>query len=130
MAFIGIPAFIWLLAELIRVFLEVSNRSGVSSVPFDGVIQHKIGELMVGVPLFLVCLLSIKWSKDKIFTFINRMQIVMIIGGLLNGLAFFSLRGREIFDWFFQFWCLLLLAVGLLGAPFARWFVSKTKEKF
>ena len=130
MTLIGFPALIWLLAELIRVFLEVANRSGIVSVPLDGVIQHKIGELMVGVPLFLVCLFSTKWSKDKIFTFINRMQIVMIIGGLLNGLAYFSLRGRETFDRFFQVWCLLLLIVGLFGAPFARWFVNKTIEKF
>ena len=129
MALIGTPAFIWMLAELIRVFSEVTNRSGVSSVPFDGVIQHKIGELMAAVPLFLILLLTNIWSKEKIFTLINRMQVVMIIGGLLNGLAYFSLLGRETFDWFFQVWCLILLVVGLLGAPFAKWFVSKTKEK-
>lgn len=129
MTIIGAAAFVWLLAELVRVFLQVVNLSGVSSVPFDGVIQHKIGEFMVGTPLFLVCILSIGWSKDKIFTFIGRTQIVMIIGGLLNGLAYFSLRGRETFDWFFQIWCLIILAVGLLGAPFARWFVNKTIEK-
>ena len=129
MTLIGIPAFIWLLVELIRVFLEVTNRSGVSAVPLEGVIQHKIGELMVAAPLFVILLLANKWSKEKLFTLINRMQIVMIIGGLLNGLAYFSLRGRENFDWFFQVWCLILLVVGLLGAPFAKWFVSKTKEK-
>jgi len=130
MALIGTPAFIWMLAELIRVFSEVTNRSGVSSVPLDGVIQHKIGELMAAVPLFLILLLTNIWSKEKVFTLINRTQVVMIIGGLLNGLAYFSLLGRETFDWFFQVWCLILLVVGLLGAPFAKWFVSKTKEKF
>ena len=129
MTLIGIPAFIWLIVELIRVFLEVVNRSGVSAVPLDGVIQHKIGELMVGVPLFLILLLSNKWSKEKIFTLISQTQIVMIIGGLLNGVAYFSLRERENFDWFFQVWCLILLIAGLLGAPFAKWFVSIAKEK-
>lgn len=129
MTLIGIPAFIWLLIELARVFLEVANRAGVSAVPFDGVIQHKIGELMVGVPLFLILLLLNKWSKEKVFALVNRTQIVMIIGGLLNGLAYFSLRGRETFDWFFQVWCLILLVVGLLGAPIAKWFVGMTKEK-
>ena len=129
MTLIAIPAFIWLLVELIRVFLEVTNRSGVSAVPLDGVIQHKIGELMVAAPLFVLLLLANKWSKEKLFTFINRTQVVMIIGGLLNGLAYFSLRGRETFDWFFQVWCLILLVVGLLGSPIARWFVRMTKEK-
>ncbi len=129
MTLIGIPAFIWLLVELARVFLEVTNRSGVSAVPLDGVIQHKIGELMVATPLFLILLLSNKWSKEKLIALIKRTQIVMIIGGLLNALAYFSLLGRETFDWFFQVWCLLLLVVGLLGAPLAGWFVSKAKEK-
>jgi hypothetical protein len=128
MTLIGIPAFIWLLVELIRVFLEVNNRAGVSAVPLDGVIQHKIGELMVAAPLFVLLLLTNKLSKEKLFTLINQTQIVMIIGGLLNGLAYFSLRGRENFDWFFQIWCLMLLVVGLFAAPFARWFVSKAKE--
>ncbi len=98
MTLIGIPAFIWLLVKLIKVFLEVTNRSGISSVPLDGVIHHKIGELMVSVPLFLILLLINKWSKEEVFTFINRIQVVMIIGGLLNGLAYFSLRGRETFN--------------------------------
>ena len=128
MALIAIPAFVWLFVELIRVFLEVSNRSGVASVPFDGVIQHKIGELMVGAPLFLIFLLSNKWSKEKVFTLANRMQIIMIIGGLLNGLAWFSLRERETWDSFFRVWCLILLFVGLFGSPIAKYLVSVTKK--
>jgi maltodextrin utilization protein YvdJ len=47
----------------------------------------------------------------------------------LDSLVYFSLRGRETFDWFFQVWCLILLVVGLLGVPIAKWFVSMTKEK-
>ncbi len=128
MILIGIPAFVWLFIELMRVFLEDVNRSGIASVPSDGVIQHKIGELMVGTPLFLVFLLSSKWSKEKIFTLINSLQIVMIIGGLLNGLAWFSLRERETWNSFFRMWCLILLIVGLLGTPIAKWVVNKSQK--
>jgi hypothetical protein len=125
---VGIPAFVWLLAELIRVFLEVVNRSGILSVPFDGVIQHKVGELMVGTPLFLILLLSNKWSKERIFALVNRTQGVMIVGGLLNGLAWHSLREREAWNSFFRVWCLILLFVGLFGSQIAKWLVSWTKE--
>lgn len=127
MTLIAVPAFIWLCVELVRVFLEVIKQSGIASVPLDGVIQHKVGELMVGASLFLILLLINKWSKEKILALANRLQIVMIVGGLLNALAWFSLRERESWDSFFRIWCLILFIVGLLGTPIAKWFVSKTR---
>lgn len=123
MLLVGIPAFIWLLVELIRVFLGVVNYAGVSSAPFDGVIQHKVGELMVGAPLFLTLLLSNKWSKDRVLALADRTRGLMILGGLLNGLAWYSLREREAWNSFFRVWCLVLLFVGLFGAQIAKWMV-------
>jgi hypothetical protein len=130
MLLVGIIAFVWMFAELGRVCLEVVNRSGVWSIPLDGVVQHKIGELMVSITLFLVLLLSYVWSKDRLFAFANRMQIVMIVGGLLNGLAWYSMRERADWDSFFRIWCLIILVVGLFGSQIAKWLVSKTKRIF
>ena len=59
MVLAGVPAFIWLVAELVRVSLEVWGRSGVWSLVSDGVVQHKVGELMVAVPLYLLFELGI-----------------------------------------------------------------------
>jgi hypothetical protein len=129
MALAGIPAFIWLLIELIRVFSEVVNRSGILSVPLDGVIQHKVGELMVATPLFMLLLLSNKWSKERIFALANRSRIIIIVGGLLNGSAWYSLREREAWNSFFRIWCLVLLFVGLFGAQIVKWLVSRAKER-
>lgn len=129
MALAGIPAFIWLLIELIRVFSEVVNRSGILSVPLDGVIQHKVGELMVATPLFMLLLLSNKWSKERIFALANRSRIIIIVGGLLNGLAWYSLRERAAWNSFFRIWCLVLLFVGLFGAQIVKWLVSRAKER-
>ncbi len=128
MLIVGIIMFVWLFAELGRILLEVVNRSGVPSIPFNGVVQHKIGELMVGAPLFLVALLSYVWSKERLVAFADRMQIVMIIGGLLNGLAWYSLRERESWDKFFRTWCLIILVFGLFGSQTAKWLVSKTER--
>jgi len=129
MALAGIPAFIWLLIELIRVFSEVVNRSGILSVPLDGVIQHKVGELMVATPLFILLLLSNKLSQQRIFALANRSRIIIIVGGLLNGLAWYSLREREAWNSFFRIWCLVLLFVGLFGAQIVKWLVSRAKER-
>ena len=129
MSLVGIAAFVWLIAELVRVFLEVVNRSGISFTPLDGVVQHKVGELMVGAPLFLVALLGNIWSKEKLFALVSRTRGMMIVGGLLNGLAWYSMRERVAWDSFFRIWCLVLLFVGLFGSPIAKWVVSKAKEK-
>ena len=129
MVLVGIPAFVWLLAELLRALMEVVNRSGILSVPLDGVIQHKVGELMVGAPLFLILLLSNKWSKEKILALTNRLRVVMIAGGLLNGLAWYSLRERAAWNSFLRVWCLVLLCAGLFGAQIVGWVVNKAKEE-
>jgi hypothetical protein len=129
MSLVGLPAFVWLIAELIRVFFEVVNRSGFLSVPFDGVIQHKVGELMVGVPLFLILLLDNKWSKERTLALADQMQGWMIVGGLLNGLAWYSLREREAWNSFFRVWCLILLFVGLFASQIAKWLVRWARER-
>ncbi len=129
MVIVGIPAFVWLVAELMRVFLEVVNRSGISSAVLDGVLQHKVGELMICAPLFLILVLGNKWSKEKVAALTDRMRALMIAGGLLNALAWYSLREREAWDSFFRVWCLILLFAGLFGSQIAKWVVSKSQEE-
>ena len=128
MLLVGVPAFIWLLVELIRVFLEVVHYRGILFVPLDGVIQHKVGELMVGAPLFLILLLSNKWPKERVLKLANKTGIIMIIGGLLNALAWYSLRQKESWNSFFRIWCLVLLLVGLFGSQLARWMVKLSRD--
>ena len=129
MLLVGVAAFVWLFAELVRVFLEVVHRSGIPSVPLDGVIQHKVGELMVAGPLFLIVLLGNIWPKGKLAALADRARVVMVVGGLLNGLAWYSVRDRMAAGSFFRVWCLVLLVVGLFGARIAKWLVSKSKGK-
>ena len=128
MALAGVPAFVWLLAELARAFFEVVGRSGIASVPFDGVIQHKVGELMVATPLFLVLLLGGRWP-ERALALARGTRAVMIVGGLLNGLAWYSLREREAWHSFFRVWCLVLLVVGLFGSRMAVWAVNETRRR-
>ena len=110
------------------MLLEDIYRFGVLSVPLDGVIQHKVGELMVGAPLFLILLLSNKWPKERVFALADRTRIIMIIGGLLNAVAWYSLRQRETWDSFFRMWCLVLLLAGLFGSRIIKWLVNLSRE--
>ena len=129
MVLAGVPAFIWLAAELVRVSLEVWGRSGVWSLAGDGVVQHKVGELMVAVPLYLLLLLANRWPVDKVSALANRTRIVMIAGGVLNAVAWYSLRDREPWDSFFRIWCVILLLVGLFGSQIAKWVTARTRPR-
>ncbi len=125
---VGIIAFGWMIAELLRVLFEVKDRTGLSAIPFDGVVQHKIGELMVSVPFVAILALSNLWAREKLFSFIRRTRFIMITGGLLNALAWYSLREKVEADSFLRIWCLIIFVFGLFGSWLLLWMVSRTNN--
>ena len=122
-------AFGWMIAEFFRVFFEVKSQSGLSAVPFDGVIQHKIGELMVAIPFVAILALSNLWAREKLFSLVRRTRFVMITGGLLNALAWYSLREKVEADSFLRIWCLIIFVFGLFGSWLLLWMVSRTNNE-
>lgn len=126
---VALFAFGWMIVELLRVLFEVTTLSGLSAVPFDGVIQHKIGELMVGIPFVAILAFSNLWSREKIFSFIRLTQIVMITGGLLNALAWYSLREKVSADSFLRIWCLMIFVFGSIGSWLLSRIVNQTLNK-
>lgn len=128
MTLVGVPAFIWLFAELARVLAEVARRSGPSGIPFDGVVQHKVGELMVAAPLFGILLLGNRWPREQVLRLVDRTRLVMLLGGVLNGVAWYTLREPMVWSSFFRLWCLILLIVGVSGAEIARWLLNRDAE--
>ena len=123
---VGLFAFGWMTVELVRVFFEVKSQSGLSAVPFDGVMQHKIGELMVGIPFVAVLALSNLWAREKVLSLIRQTRLVMITGGLLNALAWYSLREKVEADSFLRVWCLVIFVFGLFGSWILSWMVNRT----
>ncbi len=126
---VALIAFGWMTVELFRVFFEVKSQSGLSAVPFNGVMQHKIGELMVGIPFVAILALSNLWTREKVFSFIKRTRFVMITGGLLNALAWYSLREKVGADSFLRIWCLIIFIFGLVGSWLLSWMVKRTKNE-
>ena len=104
-------AMAWMVVELLRASWNVGRSAGIGAIALDGVIQHKVGELLVALPLIAVAVLSNVWTKERLLALIRRTQLLMWGGGVLNGLAWLSLRDQV--DW--AWWCVLLLAAGLLG---------------
>ena len=126
---VALIAFGWMIAKLLRVFFEVKSQSGLSAIPFDGVMQHKIGELMVGIPFVAILDLSNLWTREKVFSLIRQTRFVMITGGLLNGLAWYSLGEKVGADSFLRIWCLVIFVFGLVGSWLLSWMVNRTKNK-
>ncbi len=126
---VGVVAFGWMIADLLRVVFEIKNRVGLSAIPFDGVIQHKIGELMAAVPFVAILALKNVWVREKIVSLIRQARIVMITGGLLNALAWYSLRERVGADSFLRIWCLIIFVFGLVGSWLLSWEINRTKRE-
>ena len=115
----------WMVVELLRVTWNVGRGAGIGAIALDGVVQHKVGELLVALPLIAVAVLSNVWTKERLLVLIRRTQLLMLGGGMLNGLAWLSLRDRV--DW--AWWCVLLLAAGLLGPWLTRMIAERSKVR-
>lgn len=113
---VAVPASFWLGAELFRAILDAARTSGYAGLLYDGVVQHKIGELLVMFPVLVIMLSAGKHTPERLSHFVGRLAPMMWAGGLLNGLAWLTLR-REV-DW--HSWCLLLLVAGLSAPTLLR----------
>jgi hypothetical protein len=118
-----VAALLWLCAELVRVSGEVRAASGWAGLPFDGVVQHKVGELLIAIPFAAVTLLTYMWEEGRLLLLIRRTRAAMWLGGILNGVAWLSLRHIKVWHPY----CLLLLVFGLVGPWVAGLLVRKTK---
>lgn len=121
--FVVIAAVLVLCAELIRVLGEVVAATGWTGIPFDGVVQHKVGELLIAIPFGALTLLKRVWNRERLLLLIRRTQVSMWLGAILNGVAWLSLRHTK--DW--HPWCLLLLVFGFVGPWLARQLVGRIR---
>lgn len=129
MLIIGFVGFGIMFYELVKVFTGVVNNEGVRFVPLDGVIQHKVGELMIFVSFFSILLFSKIWTKERVFALADKIKFVMLIGGILNGLAWLTVSDKLAWSHSFRLWCLFLLIFGQIAAPIAKWLAGKDIRK-
>ena len=115
----------WMGLELLRVGWSILETKNFAAMITDGVVLHKIGELMVAAPFAWLAIMSSQWPVEKLQTFFTRTKWVMVAGGVLNGLAWLTLR--DIVDW--HVWCLILLVWGTVAAPLFGKYVIKLAQK-
>jgi hypothetical protein len=120
MAVAGLFGGAWLLAALVVEAAPVVERRGWAALPFDPTFQHKIGELMVAVPLFLTALFSPVWPIERLLTWVERTRLVTAIGAGLNLLAWATSGERQPWTDVFRIWCLVLVAAGLVGPSLVK----------
>lgn len=124
---IGVFGFGWMFIILVKYISIVINQSGFLSIPFHGKLYHGIGELMLSISFFSILLMSKIWVKERVFSLSNKLRFVMITGGILNGLAWFTTSSEEKWNGVFRMWCLFLFAFGFCGHIAANWLVNKSK---
>lgn len=113
---IGLTVF--LLEELVRIALWTIPEWGFWTAITDGVILHKLGELLILPPLAAFALFNRKLPTERVIELIGKSRWVIWSGALLNLVAVFSLADR-VYWWA---WPLLLAVVGgILPLLMMRW---------
>jgi len=87
---------------------------------WDSRITHKVAELFVWVPFFLIILFATYWKKEELLEFVDAVDELMLFGGFLAAYSFFEARGK--YWWAYVIWFLALW--GIFGGYMAReWIV-------
>ena len=111
--------------ELLRSGWRAFGESGFPGLLWDGVVLHKIGELMIIIPLGWIAAGSVPLSQS----FLERLQKYALwmapLGGLLNLAAWFKLN--ELVPW--HVWCLILLGMGLITPIFTHFVILMAGKK-
>ncbi len=115
----------WMGYELVRVGAQTVLDKGWLAAFSDGVLQHKIGELLLIIPFLVLAVNSSVWLPERLRRFYHRTVWLMVVGGLLNGYAWLELRHRV--DW--HIWCLILLGWGVVFGPLLGMMMIKIAEK-
>jgi len=124
MVVVGACGFGWMGTILADRIALITIDGGWRAVVGDGRIQHGVGELMATVSFFAILVSSKVWPLHRVLALSARLRGVMVVGGLLNGLAWYS-TSAEAWNTVLRLWCLCLLGFGFMGASSANWLVTR-----
>lgn len=113
MGFVGL--FIFMLT-CIRPIREIGFSSGFQPFLYDGTMQHKVGELFLWIPFFYIGLSTFNLDRTALLQLIERCRWPMFLGGLLNLISWFSLKGVV---WWHPF-CWVIFLWGVFAVPLCK----------
>ena len=112
----GIFCLLLFIATWIRRVGIIGHDKGLMHILQEPTIIHKIGEVLLLGPFFIIFMGSFTQSRQKIYKWINIAAIPMLVGGVLNLYAWFELKDLV-------FWhplCLFIFAWGMVAVPLCR----------
>lgn len=119
----------WLMFALISDAAVVVAQEGIGRLPFDPTFQHKVGELLVAVPLFLAALFSSIRPKGWIAHNLLLSWPVTIVGGALNAMAWMGTADTAPWNEPNRLWFMLLAVIGLVGPTAIRALLNREKSR-
>lgn len=116
MAVVGIAAGA-VLGWMLYLAVVEAAASGPSAVMTSATVQHKMGELMIAIPLFLAALFTRVRDRRSVATGLMRAWPVTLVGAGLNLLAWFNTAEAAPWTEFNRLWFAGLVVGGALAPP-------------
>jgi len=116
MAVVGIAAGA-LLGWMLYLAVVETAAGGPAAVLASATVQHKVGELMIAIPLFLTALFSRVRPRRSVAKGLMRAWPVTIAGAGLNLLAWVNTVEAAPWTEFNRLWFAGLVVVGVLAPP-------------
>ncbi|MEM8906315.1 MAG: hypothetical protein AAGD05_00600 [Bacteroidota bacterium] len=111
----GLALFAFLLT-CIRPIRALGFSNGWLPFLLDGTLQHKLGEVLLWIPFYYIGLSTFHQTQSDLLQRILSFRWSMLLGGILNLIAWWSLRHDvwwHLFCWVIFFW-------GLFAVPLCK----------
>lgn len=122
----GLFAAAFLLKDFVLHAHIAFAKSGAIGLLMSSTMQHKVGELLIGAPLFMTALMRQVWPAERLLANLKAARPLMLIGSVLNILAWFG----SLAPWtdVNRLWFPFLVVVGVVAPPLLIRLLGKGNE--
>lgn len=122
----GLFATTFLLKDFVVHAHLAFARNGAMGLLTSSTMQHKVGELLIGAPLFMTALMRQVWPAERLVANLKAAWPLMLIGSALNILAW--LGSAAPWSDVNRLWFLFLVVVGVVAPPLLLRMLGKNGE--
>lgn len=122
----GVLAGVFLLKDFVDHAHAILGHAGYRGLLTSPTIHHKVGEILVGAPLYMTALMRPVWPAERIIANLKSARPLLALGSALNVLAWVGSAAPA--SDFNKIWFLLLAVAGIAAPPILiRLLGSKTE---
>ena len=111
----GVLASGFLLKDFVEHAHAIAGHAGYQGLLTSPTMHHKVGEILVGAPLFMTALMRPVWPADRIIANLKSARPLLALGSALNLLAWVGSAAPP--SDFNKIWFLLLAVAGIAAPP-------------